>query len=123
MKFKLDENLGTTGRELLAADGHDVMTVAEQALSGASDERIYDVCRDEARVLITLDHDFGQVLRFPPEVTAGIIVLELRGRLSPPTIRARMAELAVFMRTQPINRELWIVEAGRIRIHQRDRAG
>lgn len=40
MKFKLDENIGTTGKDLLEADGHDVMSVAEQNLSGASDERL-----------------------------------------------------------------------------------
>lgn len=28
MKFKLDENLGSQGKALLQADGHDVMTVA-----------------------------------------------------------------------------------------------
>lgn len=120
MKFKLDEILGETGRDVLTVDGHDVMTVAEQALSGAADQRIYEVCKDEARVLITLDHDFGEVLRFQPSAMAGIIVLELRGRLSPRAIRERMAELAAFLRTRPIDRELWIVEPGRVRIHQSD---
>ena len=120
MKFKLDENLGNTGRDLLEADGHDVMTVADQTLSGAPDERLYEVCRDERRVLVTLDHDFGHVMRFPPEATAGIVVLECKGRLSPATIRARMAELATVLRTNPIDRQPWIVEPGRVRIHQRD---
>ena len=49
MKFKLDENLGLLGKSLLEADGHNVMTVAEQRLSGAQDERIYEVCQDEGR--------------------------------------------------------------------------
>jgi len=59
------------------------MTIAEQRLAGAPDERIYEVCRDEGRVLVTLDHDFGQTLRFPLEPTAGIVVLECKGRVSP----------------------------------------
>lgn len=75
MKFKLDENIGTLGKNLLEAEGHDVMTVADERLSGASDERLYQVCRDERRILVTLDHDFGHVLRFPPEEMAGIVVL------------------------------------------------
>ena len=33
MKIKLDENLGLLGKSLLEADGHDVMTIAEQGLS------------------------------------------------------------------------------------------
>jgi hypothetical protein len=41
MKIKLDENLGLLGKSLLEADGHDVMTLAEQQMTGAEDERVY----------------------------------------------------------------------------------
>lgn len=119
MKFKLDENLGETGRALLEAAGHDVMTVAEQRLSGVDDDRLYAVCRDEGRVLVTLDHDFGHVLRFPPEATAGIAVLECKGPTTPKSIRARVAELLAVLQTNAIDGQLWIVEPGRVRIRQR----
>ena len=119
MKFKLDENLGSIGMSLLEAEGHDVKTVAEQQMRGAKDEGIYKACRDESRVLVTLDRDFGQTIRFPPEVTAGIVVLECKGRLSPTMIFARLEELAALLRTRPIDHELWIVEPGRVRIHER----
>ena len=119
MKFKLDENLGALGKSRLEANGHDVMTVAEQQLSGAQDERIYEACRGEGRVLVTLDHDFGQTLRFPPEAAAGIVVLECIGRVTPTMILARLTELVTLLRTRPIDRELWIVEPGRVRIRER----
>jgi len=119
MRIKLDENLGPLGKTLLEAEGHNVMTIAEQQLSGATDASIYEVCRDEGRVLVTLDHDFGHTLRFSPEATAGIVVLECKGRISPELILARVKELIALLRTQPIDRELWIVEPGRIRIHER----
>jgi predicted nuclease of predicted toxin-antitoxin system len=93
MKLKLDENLGTHGKSLLEVDGHDVMTVAEQHMSGSEDASIYGACRAEGRVLVTLDHDFGHTLRFQPEATAGIVVLECKGRLSPATITAGSANL------------------------------
>jgi predicted nuclease of predicted toxin-antitoxin system len=118
MKFKLDENLSNLGKSLLEADGHDVMTVREQNLRGASDVALFGVCRDEGRVLITLDHDFRQTLRFPPEESAGLVVLECRGRLSPANILARIEEFAAVLKSRPIKRELWIVEPGRVRIHQ-----
>ena len=119
MNIKLDENLGSLGVSLLEVDGHDVRTIAEQQMSGANDERIYEACRDERRVLVTLDRDFGQTIRFPPEVTAGIVVLECKGRLSPTMILARLTELATLLRTRPIDRELWIIEPGRVRIRER----
>jgi predicted nuclease of predicted toxin-antitoxin system len=90
MKLKLDENLGLLGKSLLEGEGHDGLTIADQQMTGAQDERLYEVCRHEGRVLVTLDHDFGQTLRFPPETTAGIVVIECRGRLSPTMIVARM---------------------------------
>jgi predicted nuclease of predicted toxin-antitoxin system len=119
MKFKLDENLGLLGKSLLEAGGHDVMTVADQQMSGAEDDRLYEQCRSEGRVLVTLDHDFGQTIRFPLEASPGVVVLECKGRVSPSMILARVAELAALLRMQAIDRELWIVEPGRIRIHER----
>ncbi len=113
MKCKLDENLGDIGRDVLAAAGHDVATVATQGLSGSDDASLFQVCRAEARVLVTLDRDFGEILRFAPENTAGIAVLDCRGRLSP------KAKLAVLLERESIDGQLWIVEPGRIRVHER----
>ena len=77
MKCKLDENIGRLGLELLETSGHDVMTVWDQDLRGIADEQLFEVCSAEGRALITLDRDFGQVPRFPPEKSAGIVVLEV----------------------------------------------
>ena len=119
LKLKLDENIGIVGKALLEADGHDVMTVAEQGLSGAMDERIYEVIATEQRVLVTLDRDFGEVLRFPPEATAGIVVLASQGRTTKSAIAARMTDLAAMLKVEPLSGQLWIVEPGRVRIHQK----
>ena len=62
------------------------MIIVEQRLAGTDDERVYEVCRDEGRMLVTLDHDFGHTLRFPAEAAAGIVVIECKGRLSPSMI-------------------------------------
>jgi hypothetical protein len=73
----------------------------------------------EGRVFITLDRDFGEVLRFPPEATAGIVVLAASGRLSKSIIQSRIADLLAVLDTEPLNGSLWIVEPGRIRVHQK----
>lgn len=78
MRIKLDENLGLLGKTLLEADGHDVMTITEQQLSGAADASIYEVCRDEGRVLVTLDHDFGRTLRFSPRQPQALLYSNAR---------------------------------------------
>ena len=119
MKLKLDENLGELGRDVLTAAGHDVSTVAMQQMSGSRDVALYEACRDGRRVLITLDRDFGEVLRFPPEGTAGIAILHCRGRLSPAIILARIKELALLLETEKISGQRWIVEPGRLRVHEK----
>ena len=90
MKIKLDENIGRRGVGLLRARGHDVMTVWDQNLRGVSDEVLFNVCVAEGRALITLDRDFGQTLRFPPEESAGIVVLDLGNRATVPAILERL---------------------------------
>ena len=75
MKFKLDENFDVRLVPLLAEGGHDVDTVPAERLSGSADEVIYEVCRATGRTLITLDMDFANPFRFPPEPMEGIIVV------------------------------------------------
>jgi predicted nuclease of predicted toxin-antitoxin system len=120
LKIKLDENIGRRGLEFLRAAGHDVMTVRDQDLGGAADEALFDVCVSEERTLVTLDHDFGQVTRFSPEKSAGIVVLETGPRTTLSSIMGRLAEFLTLAREQSVVGSLWIVEPGRVRIHLRE---
>ena len=118
MKFKLDENIGNRGAELLRLAGHDVATVRDQQLVGTTDEHLFEVCAAEKRALVTLDHDFGHVLRFPPERSSGIVILELTPRADADTVLARVRDLVVLLKDRELGSELWIIEPGRVRIHQ-----
>ena len=120
MKFKLDENIGRRGWEFLREAGHDVMTVRDQGLGGASDQQLFEVCAGEGRPLVTLDHDFGQVTRFSPERSAGVVVLEVGPRATAQSIVDRLRDMVAVLETRSVVGALWIVEPGRVRIHLRD---
>lgn len=118
MKFKLDENLGHSIARILYEAGHDVATVFDQKLSGANDQAIYDVCQQEQRCLVTLDLDFSNVLRFPPEPTTGIVVLRPDNKATINTISALARQLVTGIKQENLSGRLWIIEMGRIRVHQ-----
>ena len=118
MKFKLDENLGNRTRNVFVDAGHDVQTVRDEQLQGRPDEVIYDVCRLERRCLVTLDLDFSNVFRFPPEPTAGIAVFKPNRGFSLAILIVLATELIATIASQPIEGQLWIIEPGRIRVHQ-----
>lgn len=61
MRFKTDENLPEELAEILRAAGWDALSVIEQQLGGKIDPQIAAICRNESRVLVTLDLGFGDI--------------------------------------------------------------
>jgi predicted nuclease of predicted toxin-antitoxin system len=118
VKFKLDENFGTRTQRLFLAAGHDAYTVESQGLCGCPDRQLFEACGAEGRCLVTLDVDFADVTRFPPDRSAGVVVLRLPRN---PTLPALESLVDAFLRSvgnRPFAGRLWIVEPGRIRVHQ-----
>jgi predicted nuclease of predicted toxin-antitoxin system len=117
MRVKLDENLDPRQASLFIMEGHDADTVIGEGISGVPDEGIYEICIATHRILITLDLDFSNPLRFPPEKTPGIIVLRPpRPTLS--LITALLSTLLPVLRAKPLDGRLWILEPGRIREYE-----
>ena len=117
MKFKLDENLAPHAKEILTKWGHVVKTVQEESLGGACDIYLAQVARQEKCCFVTLDLDFADILSLPPHQYHGIVVL----RHPKPTVRGLLGlveQLGQILRTEDPNGKLWIVEPGRLRIHE-----
>jgi len=62
VRILIDESLSGQVAELLAAAGHDVRHVRDLDLLGAPDTAVMKAADDEARVLISADTDFGELL-------------------------------------------------------------
>jgi predicted nuclease of predicted toxin-antitoxin system len=118
VKFKLDENFGTRTQQLFLAAGHDVSTVGGQELCGCPDRQLFEICGREGRCLVTLDIDFGDVTRFPPDRSAGIVVLRLPRNPTLPILESLAGTLLQALGDRPLVGRLWMVEPGRIRVHQ-----
>jgi predicted nuclease of predicted toxin-antitoxin system len=84
VKLLLDENLSPQHAAWLRDQGHDAAAVTEAGLSGEPDEIVRAFAIDSGRVLVTLDADFANILRFPTAGTPGVIRLKIH----PPTEEA-----------------------------------
>jgi predicted nuclease of predicted toxin-antitoxin system len=118
VKLFFDENISPLHARKLRGDGYDAVAVVEAGLSGASDERILDFAVKEDRILVTLDADFANVLRFPAEHTPGLVRL----RLHPPTeeaIRDTLRKTLLLLKNIELRGRLAIVEPSKIRIRPR----
>jgi predicted nuclease of predicted toxin-antitoxin system len=120
MKFKLDENFGASIQKIFQDRGHDCLTVLDEKLSGAPDNEILNVSTVENRILVTMDHDFGNVFTYPPEHGCGIALINPPGRSSLKLSQALVLTLLEALKSHDINGRLWIVEPGRIREHEPD---
>lgn len=115
MGFKVDENLPVEVADLLRQVGYDAVTVLEQHLGGSPDPDIASVCREEGRVLITLDTDFADIRVYPPAQFPGLIVLRLNRQDKPHVLKV-VNRLIPMLSSESLEHLLWIVEETRVRI-------
>ncbi len=118
MNFKLDENLGRTIQEVFLRRGYDCQTVREQRLGGASDPNVLNAAVSEGRILVTMDHDFGNILAYPPARTSGVAIISVPGRVTKPLLVSLVEALLTALQQKALEGKLWIVEPGRIREHE-----
>ena len=91
MRFLADENISGTVIATLRRNGHDVVSVKE-SLRGQPDRALLARARDEQRVLVTHDKDFGELAfrsRLPAE--CGVLLFRLAGE-DPAVDSCRMVE-------------------------------
>ena len=95
--------------------GHDAVSVSELGLSGADDPVVSAAANQSGRILVTLDGDFANLLRYPPAATPGIVRL----RLHPPTevaIDAALRFMISLLAQTSLAGKLAVVDERRIRI-------
>jgi predicted nuclease of predicted toxin-antitoxin system len=115
MLFKIDENLHEEIAERLRLHGHDAVSVHDQHMRGSTDDELAAVCQREGCAILTQDQDFANILAFPPEQYAEIIVLRLHdpGRSS---ALAAMRRLLRLLGSEPLSGYLWTVDDAAVRI-------
>ncbi len=76
MRFLADENFPFPAVAALRDRGHDVSSIADDH-AGSSDELVAEICDRDARILLTFDKDFGDLV-FRRGLKSGSSVVLLR---------------------------------------------
>ena len=78
MRLKLDENLSRHLKQILSDLQHDATTAAEEDLLAKSDTAVAAAAKNDDRVLLTLDVEFGDLRKYPPGTHPGIVLFRPR---------------------------------------------
>lgn len=78
MKLLLDENLADSTCALCRKLGYDTKSVKSERWQGKDDDELMLPAQEEKRVIITLDKDFGNLLKYPLADHFGVVLIDLR---------------------------------------------
>jgi predicted nuclease of predicted toxin-antitoxin system len=79
MKFLFDQSADFRLIPHLRQLGHDVAAISRHYPSGLADEDVLAIAREERRVLVVADRDFGELIFHQRLVHAGVIFFRLPG--------------------------------------------
>ncbi len=116
MRFLLDQDVWATTARVLRDVGHDVVTVASVGLAEADDADLLTTARDQNRIFVTRDRDFGGLV-FVQDFGAVVIYL----RMLPSTQNAVHQELVRVLQEhseEELMKAFVVVEPGRHRFRK-----
>jgi len=116
MKFLADQDVYAGTVKMLRDIGHDVQQVAQLGMAQASDVDLLQTAREQSRIFITRDRDFGNIV-FIEGGGPGVLYL----RMLPSTQNAVHAELQRVLSLyteQQLFTCFVVIEPGRHRIRQ-----
>lgn len=118
MRFFVDHCVPHSIGEILESDGHEVIRLSTRLRIDAEDSAVIEEAQKIGAILVSLNGDFADLLRYPPDEYGGIVALQVRNR--PEVIPAIMNMLRGYFEQHPEQShyvgKLLLVEAHRIRV-------
>lgn len=122
MRFFADHCVPTSAIEALEAESHEVARLRNQLPTDAPDPEVIAEAERLDAVLLSLNGDFSDLVRYPPQKYGGIVSLQVKGR--PEVLDRIVQRLIGYLKAHPKRRHyrgrLLLVEAHRIRVRGGD---
>ena len=118
MKLKLlaDENIDQQVVNMLRADGHDVLYVAE-LVPGIHDDEVLSQANSRQALLLTADKDFGELVFRQRKILEGVILVRLAGLSSEE--RASIVAATLRDHASEFSHAFSVISPGMVRIRPR----
>ena len=106
--------------EALRAAGHDVMRLREYLPVDAPDASVLAKAQDLSALLVSLNGDFADIVRYPPSQYRGIVALQIRNHpeVTAPVVEKLNTYLATHPEAEHYEGKLFLVEVHRIRVRE-----
>ena len=96
--------------------GFNIVHTSEIGLSRASDEVVFRYAQRTRRILLTFDHDFGNITQFPIRNSQGIVLIYTADMDRQMIIDRTMYVFQCLLKNRYASGQLFIIEKGSIRI-------
>jgi predicted nuclease of predicted toxin-antitoxin system len=118
-RFLVDEDMPRSLARALREAGFEADDVRDVGLRGKPDERIFAYAMEHSLAILTGDLGFGNILRFPPNDHAGIIVCRFPNEWSPSKINEVVLTGVRSFIAEPLTASIVIIEPGRVRVRKK----
>ncbi|MGA9865069.1 MAG: DUF5615 family PIN-like protein [Acetobacteraceae bacterium] len=115
MRLLLDMNVPVSIAGWLRDQGHDAVHIRQRDGARMADHDVFAVAAREARVLVTFDLDFGEIVGSVEQQSCGVLLLRLR-RIRSPHLQERLKVALTQADAALTAGAIVIVEDARIRI-------
>jgi predicted nuclease of predicted toxin-antitoxin system len=114
MKFLADMNVSMSTVMVLRSHGYDAVHLREQGLARLTDAQVIEKARNEERVIVTFDLDFGDLMASSNDVMPSIVIFRTSDE-TPVVISQRLLEILQLKRDELEVGSIVIVEDTRYR--------
>ncbi len=120
LRFLADHCISNTIVQTLRDGAHEVVRLRDVLPVESPDTVVIAKAQEIDAILLSMNGDFADIVRYPPKNYKGIVALQVRNHAE--VLGQLMAKLKEYLRTQPTMADyegkLLVVEVNRIRIRE-----